>query len=30
MDVVATLRLSKASFATTVPVKDEEVSIWMR
>jgi hypothetical protein len=30
MDVVIALRLSKANFATTAPVKDEEVSIWRR
>jgi hypothetical protein len=30
MDVVAALRLSKASFVTTAPVRDEEVSIWRR
>jgi hypothetical protein len=30
MDVVAALRLSKASFPTTAPVRDEEVSIWRR
>jgi hypothetical protein len=30
MDVVAGLRLSKASFATTSPVIDEGVNIWRR